>query len=99
MINVPLFLVLFAIELIVIFYVYYKEAETLILYHNNSLIIDIASWSGGAFLIYMTFVFDHQAYIHPWFIWTQLTIGSTLLNIHIARFIIREWTRKGEGLY
>mgnify|MGYP000891424820 CR=1 FL=1 len=99
MINVPLFLIIFIIHLAIVFYIYYKEAETLIIFHQNSLIVDIAAWFGGAFITYMAFLFDNQGYVHPWFIWTQLIIGITLLNIHVARFVIREWTKKGEGLY
>jgi len=98
MTNAIIFLVIFVIIFVVTFFVYLKNAKSLIQYHKNSLIVDILSWISGGFVIYMAFLFLNLATPPLSYLgWLQMISGSCLLNIHLARFIVRIMTQNKEG--
>ncbi len=95
MINLPAFIIIFIAHFILMYYLYYTKANSLIVFHRNSLLVDMGAWIGGALVMYTAFLLVSLGYNNVWIVWLQLFAGMNLFNIHVARFIIRTCTSKG----
>lgn len=94
MINIILIITLFVILFVLIFLIYYYNPDKLIKYHRYLLVVDIIGWASGIFIIFMGFLFYKYLNSYIYLMWIQIMVGIGLLNIYIARFIIRLMTKK-----
>ena len=87
---------LFIIMFVVCHLIYYFNRSELINHHKYSLVVDILASVGGIYIVFMGMLFYGSDPLHDFLLWVQIAVGLCLLNIHLARFIIRLLTEKAK---
>ena len=88
MINIALFMVIFAIIFILSFLAYYYHYDRLARYHSYSLTVDVFVLIGATITIIVAFSYYDLIKRFNYLLWIQLIFAIASLNIHLIRFFI-----------
>jgi len=92
--NLIIFISLNLVALVLFFSVYFKHPQKFIKYHKYSLYVDILAIIFGIYLVFVGFLVYDEVPQHQFHIWIQFLVGISIFAIHLARLVVREFTKK-----